>query len=45
MSWANDRIYTAHDILRTERKILKMIIDLPENLIDQLNQIIEEDTE
>lgn len=41
---ANKKVYTKHDILRIERNILKMIIDLPDDLIEQLNQITIEET-
>lgn len=33
---ANEKVFTKHDIQRAERKILKLLINLPSDLFDEL---------
>lgn len=39
----NEKVYTKKDVLRLERNILQMMIKLPDDLMEKLDQIIEED--
>ena len=41
----NQKEFTQHDIQRAERKILKMLINLPEDMFEELQDFIEEPEE